>query len=220
MDGLFFLIGIIIAIIAIVIVVIKIRNAIRKSVRAFKTSAVGQVVSAINSNSYASGTGGNSSFAMGVANSLNANTFAEEESPRSLSGCDALLMPQILKDFPDFDAIQAENIIKDAIVKHLSGKSNVKIYNIVISKYNRAGMQKTIIYQASASYKKSGNTVQKRYDIQYAYRIQSKNGESIAANCPNCGGVLTIGETECSFCGSRVVNAMDQAWSVEQITES
>lgn len=213
MDGLFFLIGIVIAVIAIIIIVFQIKKAIRRGVQRFRSSAVGQVVSAINEVNRSGGSG--NSFAIGRGQAL-----VEEEGPRSLSGCDTLLLPKITKDFPDFDPTQAENIIRDTVVKHLQGKANVKIYNIVIARYEAAGVQKTIIYQAAASYSKSGTTVQKRYDVHYAYRVKNQNGESVAANCPNCGGVLVVGETECSFCGSRVYNALDQAWSVEQILES
>ena len=35
--------------------------------------------------------------------------FELEESPRSLNGCDGLLIPQILKDFPDFDPDHANS---------------------------------------------------------------------------------------------------------------
>lgn len=141
-----------------------------------------------------------------------------EETPRSLNGCDSLLLPQILADFPDFDITVVKTYARDKLTEQYGGKPEFKIYNVVISRYLRAAVQKTIVLQAALSYRENGSTCQKRYEMNYTY-IVSGATEAVAANCPNCGGVLSYGQTHCPYCGARVTNALKQAWRFTEIRE-
>lgn len=143
----------------------------------------------------------------------------QDHSPRSLNGCDHLLLPKILKDFPDFDVNLAKTYARDALREKLAGQDALTIYNVVISKYLPSAVQKTIVFQAAASYREEGELRQMRYDLHYTYLVQG-SGESIAANCPNCGGALGYGVTVCPYCGSRVTNPLANAWHFTQILES
>ena len=49
----------------------------------------------------------------------------EESTPRSLNGCDSLVIPQILKDFPDFDV----NLMKTYARKYLKEKLGMFLLN-------------------------------------------------------------------------------------------
>lgn len=142
-----------------------------------------------------------------------------EEGPRSLNGFDALLLPQITKDFPDFDKTMAESYVRNGLKEYLKGKKNLCIHNIVIAKYERAATQKTIVYQVAASYDEGGKKHQKRYDIQYVYMIQAQ-GQNVAANCPNCGGAIGFGDRECPYCGSGVSCVMGNVWAIGRIDET
>ena len=144
-----------------------------------------------------------------------------ETAPRSLSGCDSILLPQILRDFPDFDVTLAKNYGKDALREHLAGKEGLRIHNIVLFRYLRSLSQKTILMQAAAEYLENGRRVQKRYDLSYSYVLQGQGGApEAAASCPHCGGVIGFGQTECPYCGSRLAVAMLGAWKFTQIQES
>lgn len=153
---------------------------------------------------------------LGALESVN---LSAQQNPRSLNGCDSLLLPQILKDFPDFDVNQAKILIRDVLKKQYGDNEDFRIYNVVIAKYLRSGAQKTIVFQASVSWMENGRTLQKRFDIHYAY-ILPQSSETVAANCPNCGGAIGYGETECSYCGSRVVSILGNTWKAVQILET
>ena len=144
-----------------------------------------------------------------------------EITPRSLSGCDSILLPRILEDFPDFDPTLAKTYARDALRKHLAGKEEVRVHNVVFARYLRAVSQKTIVMQAAAQYREGGRLQQKRYDLHYAYLLQGKGGdETVAANCPNCGGAIGFGMKECPYCGSRLAVLLEGAWDFTEIQES
>lgn len=142
-----------------------------------------------------------------------------EEAPRSLNGCDTLLMPQILKDFPDFDVNLSKTYVKQYLTEALGSNSAFTIHNVVIARYFPSGAQKTILFQAAVSWLEQGKRLQKRYDLHYTYML-SGSDEVIAANCPNCGGALAYGVTTCPYCDSRVVNILGNSWVFTEMNES
>lgn len=142
----------------------------------------------------------------------------EDQSPRSLNGCDSLLLPQILKDFPDFDVNLAKTYARDQLRSTYGAKEGFTVYNIVIYKYLRSSAQKTIVFQAAVSWKENGQVKQRRFDLDYAYILSAS--DTIASNCPNCGGALGYGVSVCPYCDSRVVNPLGSSWKFTQIRES
>lgn len=158
----------------------------------------------------------------GTADLLDALEGAEniaEEAPRSLNGCDRLLLPQILKDFPDFDENLAKTYARDALQKRYGRNSGFTVYNVVIAKYLRSGAQKTVVFQAAVSWLEQGALKQRRFDLHYTYLLNTAE-PTVAANCPNCGGALGYGVNVCPYCDSRIVNVMGNTWRFTQITES
>lgn len=142
-----------------------------------------------------------------------------EHIPRSLSGCDNLLLPQILKDFPDFDAVLAKTYARDYLKKQFGNNGDFTVYNIVIARYLSSAAQKTIVFQAAVSWIEQNRKVQKRYELNYAY-ILPQSDPSIAANCPNCGGALGYGVSVCPFCDSRVSNILGNTWRFTELREN
>lgn len=134
-----------------------------------------------------------------------------EMSPKSVSGMDSVLMPKILRDFPDFDANMAKTYGREYIKKKLADKKDVTINRLVFHQYLPALSQKTIVMQASVGYEEKDRTYQTRYELHYAYVVESAD-ETIAANCPNCGANLPFGATQCSYCGSRITNVLGNTW--------
>lgn len=149
--------------------------------------------------------------------SLLSSELEIEEAPRSLNGCDSLLLPQIQKDFPDFDVSLAKTYVRDHLKEMLSDRSGLTVHNVVISRYLRSGAQKCIVFQAALSYQDNGRKVQKRYELNYTYLLPSG---TTAANCPNCGGALGFGQRECAYCGSAVANALANNWTFTEVRES
>ncbi len=143
----------------------------------------------------------------------------QEAPPRSLNGCDRMLIPRILEDFPDFDPTLAKTYARTYLKKQLSSLQDVQIHNVVFSQYLPAASQKTIVLQAAVSNRKNSRMIQHRYDLHYTYLIATGD-DTVAANCPNCGGTLGYGDTVCPYCNSRVVNVMGNTWEFTELAES
>lgn len=142
-----------------------------------------------------------------------------ETSPRSLNGCDSLLLPRIIRDFPDYDASLAKTYAREYLLKELGHHTGFTVYNIVIARYLPSAAQKTIVFQAAVSWREDSKTLQKRFELDYVY-ILGQADSSVAANCPNCGAALGYGESVCSYCGSRVANVLGNTWRFTQLRES
>lgn len=144
---------------------------------------------------------------------------AHLETPRSLNGCDTLLIPQILKDFPDFDVHLAKTYARDELHKRFGRQKDFKVHNVVIAQYLRSSTQRTIVFQAATYHREKDKPVQMRYDLHYTHLLSAAT-EGVAANCPNCGGALGFGIVTCPYCGSRVANVLGNTWKFTEILES
>lgn len=142
-----------------------------------------------------------------------------EETPRSLNGCDRLLMPRILKDFPDFDTVMAKTYIREFLAQKFGSNDGFSVHNVVIARYLPSAVQKTIVFQASVSWMEQKKRIQKRFDLNYTYLVASSDAH-VAANCPNCGSPLHYGDTICAYCDSRVVGVLGNTWKITQVTET
>lgn len=142
------------------------------------------------------------------------------ETPRSLNGCDTLLMPQILKDFPDFDADLAKTYVRDVLRERFGHLEGFTIHKVVIARYLRSAAQRTIVFQAATCYRENKQTVQKRHDLHYTHLLSSASDCAVAANCPNCGGAIGYGVSTCPYCGSRVANVLGNSWKFTEVRET
>ena len=154
-----------------------------------------------------------------ILNALKEIDTSHLDTPRSLNGCDSLLLPQILKDFPDFDVTLTKTYARDELRKRFNQKPDFKIHNVVISRYLRSEAQRTIIFQAAVCFRVDGEMSQKRYDLHYTHLLSAVS-DSVAANCPNCGGALGYGVINCPFCGSRVANVLGNTWKFTEVRET
>lgn len=156
-----------------------------------------------------------------ILKGLKQNELLEQTTPKSLSGCDSLLLPQIRKDFPDFNADLAKTYAKQALAKHLKGKNELKIHNIVFYRYNRYNNEKVIIMQAAVQFRENGKLCQKRYNLNYTYMLGvGEDYTRDAANCPNCGAPASrTGVQVCEYCGSRISDVLANTWEFTEIYE-
>ena len=146
------------------------------------------------------------------------NEESTRNEPKSVSGMDRLLLPKILEDFPDFDMHEAKIHARDYIQFHLTDKQSVIVHKIVLSDYLETLSKKTVVMQAAVAYMENGRTVQTRYQLDYSFKLD-EGAEAVAANYPNCGATLGFGETQCKYCGSRVVNVMGNTWEITGFQE-
>ncbi len=141
------------------------------------------------------------------------------ENPRSLNGCDRLLLPHILKDFPDFDVDLAKTYARDYLMNRNRDKNGFRIHNVVIAQYRRSGAQRVIVFQAATCCREANRIKQQRFDLYYTYMLP-EGDDSVAANCPNCGGAMGYGITTCPYCGSRVANVLGNTWKFTEVRET
>jgi hypothetical protein len=156
-------------------------------------------------------------FAKGIASGE--LDFEVPEEPKSLNRCDSLLIPQIERDLPDFDPERAKNIFRNYVKKHYASAPDFTIYTLCFARYLRASLHKTIIMQAACSYTRGGKRVQIRVEADYIYSVHTDD-ETIASNCPNCGGAIGYGMVNCPYCGSHVSNVMSNTWEFKNIRET
>lgn len=138
---------------------------------------------------------------------------SDDNQPKSLSGGDSMFLPRILRDFPDFNLSQAKSLAAAELLKRLSDKAEVKIHKVILHDYQRAALEKTIIFQAAVQYRSEGRLVQTRYCLHYAYLLPQED-VTAAGKCPHCGAPFTsTAQTNCPYCGSLVANVLGNTWS-------
>lgn len=156
-------------------------------------------------------------FAKGIASGE--LDFEVPEEPKALNRCDSLLIPQIKRDFPDFDPEQAKTWFREYVRQHYLDADAFTTYAVGMSRYLSAGIQKTIVMQAACSYAYAGKRKQIRVEADYVYSVDTMS-ETIAANCPNCGGAIGYGVVNCPYCGTHVSNVMGNTWQFKNIRET
>lgn len=203
LAGMFFLGGMLVVAIFIVIIVFTVINKIKKIKREVRSI---------------------SQAAFGTTDLIQGFKNAEleaQQTPKSLAGMDSIYLPKIKEDFPEFNVDVAKNDVRHELRKHLKDKQSVKIHNVVIRDYKKHKFESVIVMQASAEYIEGGRKLQKRYNFNYVYAlVGSLTDGNIAAVCPSCGGPISDTTlTNCEYCGSRLVNIIEQSWKVKDIVE-
>ena len=153
----------------------------------------------------------------GILQQVASSEVFHPEPPRSVNSCDRLVLPQIMRDFPDFEVTTAKDTVRQVLSEKYGSEKGYALHKIVISDYLRTA-QKTIVFQAAFATKDGLKTVQRRVILHYSYLLPQSD-QAIAANCPNCGGALGFGDIECAFCNSRVVNPLGNSWQFTEIRE-
>ncbi len=154
-----------------------------------------------------------------------AEVFTEQEildetTPKSLNGMDPVYLPQIIRDFPDFNPTLVRTKVREKLREVLKDKQDFAIHGIVISNYTRTNVEYTIFFQAAVQYRVNGRMNQKRYCLNYSFLLATDEGRTIAANCPNCGGVISsTNQKVCEFCDSRLVNVLGNSWEFTDVYE-
>lgn len=154
-----------------------------------------------------------------------ANAMAEEDesTPRSLSGMDSVLLPQILADFPQFSERQVKDNAAEYTAKTLRerGFDLKQIHNSVFCAYDRLDPEKTITMQIAAELSENGRKRQKRYQLFCRNRDLARDAEDVRTfNCPNCGAPLAGSSGKCEYCGTFVRRPFAENWQFSDLRET
>ncbi len=144
----------------------------------------------------------------------------EPEKPRSLSSLESVVLPKILRGFPDFNArVFAERVRRDAKTYYESGvqgkmlftddateafkedfedrlpddvAGGIEIHRVTIAAYDNATRKKLLTCQASVGYTDNTETPRERRLILMYVAGYADDPESpvMGFNCPNCGAPL------------------------------
>ena len=147
---------------------------------------------------------------MNVLSLLRSTSGAEEEGPKSLSNMESMVLPRILKDYPDFDGAAFKLQAKEFLQQQYGDRPDFHIHNLVFSDYRRLGSQRIILLQAAVCWKE-GSLLQKRLEL-HAELKKEDPGEEFYRNCPNCGATLGPKDIQCQYCGTRVPGATEERW--------
>ena len=149
-----------------------------------------------------------------------------ETTPKSLSAMTNLYLPQILRDFPEFNWEEMREMVERAVKEYLGQVPDVRIHRTVISGYQKHGGNSTVICETAAQYtckeqsEEPAHTVQTACVTELVYTYdQSKNPETAAAiTCPNCGApVRRLGIKQCEYCGSILKVDNLEIWKVNRV---
>ena len=142
---------------------------------------------------------------------------ADEERPKSLPNMESMILPQILKDFPDFDLAMTKNQVGDHLKSVYSARPGFMIHDIRLTEYRRRSVKKVVVFQAAVCWR-GQKLMQKKLEVALEFQcIRGKSNPAI--NCPNCGATLGFGDLECKYCGTRINDRRDQEWSFTSIRE-
>ncbi|MBR4906758.1 MAG: hypothetical protein IKZ44_07860 [Clostridia bacterium] len=144
----------------------------------------------------------------------------EPEKPRSLSSLESVVLPKILKDFPDFNArVFAERVRRDARTYYESGaagkvlftddatetfkeefedhlpdsvKDGIAVHRVTIAAYDGSGRRKFLTCQAAVGFNDTTDIPRERrlVLVYIAGYADDPDSPIKGFNCPNCGGPL------------------------------
>ncbi|MBR0425554.1 MAG: zinc ribbon domain-containing protein [Clostridia bacterium] len=147
---------------------------------------------------------------------------SESEKPRSLSSMESVLLPQVLRDFPEYNsALIAERVTRDAVAYYQSGiegkpcfadgtvqsfleafssslpsdvQGGIAVHRVALHAYEIAGLDRMLTYQAAVQFTDTAGAVrQRRLVLKYiAAYTDNPAAEVKTFNCPNCGAPLPI----------------------------
>ena len=163
-------------------------------------------------------------FIMGLFSELGKGSLSGSESaqPRSLSSLESLLLPQVLRDFPEYNsALAAERVKRDAAAYYRSGitgspaftdgvtkpfrtsfaaalptgvKGGIIVHRVALHAYEAVSLDRMLTYQAAVQYTDTDDAVrQRRLVLKYvASFTDDPANEMKSYNCPNCGAPIPV----------------------------
>lgn len=179
--------------------------------------------------------------AEGLIDQINLAQIEAETTPRSLTSVESFVLPQVLKDFPEYNkAVIEERVRADAMLYYRSAAAGevlfdkgistslresmtfpkdvageIVVHRVALTAYDKSGRDRLITYQAAVKYedeKRTAHQVRLRLKYIAAYTNDLQN-EIKVIKCPNCGAPIpTVGEKVCQYCGAALRVNAGQGW--------
>ena len=144
-----------------------------------------------------------------------------DATEKSLTSLTRVLLPQIQRDFPDFNWDEYRAKIQESVRKYIQKEmkgSQIKVHETGISGYRRQQGTCSVKAQTTAGYRdEEGLWQEKRYNSELVY-VQDvsqlpETQTAIGVNCPNCGApVKMLGAKYCDYCGTAIQELNIRVW--------
>lgn len=186
--------------------------------------------------------------AEGLIDQIKLAQVREENTPRSLAGMENVLLPSILKDFPEYNsALIADRVRADARLYYESAAAGkvlfeegisaalresmtfpedvaggIIVHRVSLSDYDGRSRDRMITYQAACQYDdESGTHHQTRLKLKYLAAYNDDFAQEIRViKCPNCGApVPTVGDKVCRYCGAALKTSVGLCWVLTEVKE-
>ena len=170
-----------------------------------------------------------------------------ETTPKSLSAMTNLYLPQILRDFPEFNWEEQQAAVEAKVqlfleTQNVETAGAIRIHRTVISRYQKYGGTASILCETAAEYwpqTENGHVrggmyrKQETQKMTQAHKKQTVcaaellyvydpglSGAAASVICPNCGApVEKLGAKQCRYCGSVLHVSGIMAWTVQNVRE-
>ena len=164
-----------------------------------------------------------------------------------LSGMTSIYLPQILRDFPEFNWEEQQAAVEAKVqlfleAQNVEAAGAVRIHKTVISRYQKYGGTASILCETAAEYwpqAENGHVcggVYRKQEPQKMTQVYKKqtvcaaellyvydpglSGATASVICPNCGApVEKLGAKQCRYCGSVLHVSGIMAWTVQNVRE-
>ena len=171
----------------------------------------------------------------------------QQDQPKSLSGMTSIYLPQILRDFPEFNWEEQQAAVEAKVklfleAQNVEAAGAVRIHRTVISRYQKYGGTASILCETATEYwpqAENGHVcggVYRKQEPQKMTQVYKKqtvcaaellyvydpglSGAAASVICPNCGApVEKLGAKQCRYCGSVLHVSGIMAWTVQNVRE-
>lgn len=182
-----------------------------------------------------------------LVRSAQAGELQQEDQPKSLSGMTSIYLPQILRDFPEFNWEEQQAAVEAKVqlfleAQNVEAAGAVRIHRMVISRYQKYGGTASILCETATEYwpqAENGHVcggVYRKQEPQKMTQVHKKqtvcaaellyvydpglSGAAASVICPNCGApVEKLGAKQCRYCGSVLHVSGIMAWTVQNVRE-
>ena len=179
-----------------------------------------------------------------LVRSAQAGELQQEDQPKSLSGMTSIYLPQILRDFPEFNWEEQQAAVEAKVqlfleAQNVEAAGAVRIHRTVISRYQKYGGTASILLSGGVENVGDGHVcggVYRKQEPQKMTQVHKKqtvcaaellyvydpglSGTAASVICPNCGApVEKLGAKQCRYCGSVLHVSGIMAWTVQNVRE-
>ena len=122
-----------------------------------------------------------------------------------------MVLPQILKDFPDFNLENAKIQAESRIKARYGSCTDFRILQLVLKGYRKDSRKKTVVFEASLSWQEKKAAYRR---VEVLMETEASSGRL----CTSCGEPLQPGDRHCRSCGAAAPSSSVH-WDFTKIKE-